>query len=315
MTSDKSRLLIIDDDTKFCRLISSYLAGFGYDVQSVHDGAEGVVKATEEPWHAIILDVMLPSINGFEVLRRLRKESEAPVLMLTALGDEADRIVGLELGADDYLPKTSSPRELLARLRALIRRSSIRSDVAARAGDSGTTFSPGSNYSTSGNYSAGGNYSTGGNYSAGAYSGSAYSGSAYSGSAYSGSAYSAGGNQTTGSSSSPGANPSEEIVIGTLTIIIPARTAFLGDEMLQLTPVEFDLLVVLAQSKGRVKSRAELINEIRDRNYDVFDRSIDVHISALRRKLGDDPKHPKFIRTIRGAGYMLAFDFERVKQN
>lgn len=258
MTSDKSRLLIIDDDTKFCRLISSYLAGFGYDVQSVHDGAEGVVKATEESWNAIILDVMLPSINGFEVLRRVRAESEAPVLMLTALGDEADRIVGLELGADDYLPKTSSPRELLARLRALIRRSSIR-DVAAKAADVAAT---------------------------GAYA-------------------------TTGGNHSNGFNSSEVLRIGSLTIMIPARTAFLGDEMLQLTPVEFDLLVVLAQSKGRVKSRAELINEIRDRNYDVFDRSIDVHISALRRKLGDDPKHPKFIRTIRGAGYMLAFDFDR----
>jgi DNA-binding response OmpR family regulator len=237
IVDSKSRLLIIDDDAKFCRLISDYLSGFGYETEAAHNGAEGLQRATREKWQAIILDVMLPVQNGFEVLRKLREQSGTPVLMLTALGDEADRIVGLELGADDYVPKTSSPRELLARLRALIRRASyVVPEIAT-------------------------------------------------------------------------ANP-QKIAIGPLRINLDARHAVLGDEVLQLTPVEFDLLVVLSQAKGRVKSREELLNEIRDRNYDVFDRSIDVHISALRRKLGDEPKAPRFIRTVRGAGYMIAFDPE-----
>lgn len=232
------RLLLIDDDTKFCRLIADYLRGFGYDVHFAHSGPEGVAMASSQPWQAIILDVMLPIMDGLEVLQRLRQTSETPVLMLTALGEESDRIVGLELGADDYIAKTASPRELLARLRALLRRS-------ART--------------------------------------------------------------CTNSASSA----MQEIVVGPLSINLAARRAVLLEEVLTLTPVEFDLLVVLAQSRGRVKSREELINEIRDRNYDVFDRSIDVHISALRRKLCDDPRNPRFIRTVRGAGYMLTYELEK----
>jgi DNA-binding response OmpR family regulator len=228
----QTRLLIVDDDEKFCRLISDYLARFGYEVFAVHNGQEGVQTALQSKWHAIILDVMLPGIDGFEVLNKLREQTGVPVLMLTALGEETDRIVGLELGADDYLPKTTSPRELLARLRAVLRR-------ASRPVPEGVDA------------------------------------------------------------------PMPELIVGPLSINLGARTANLEDEPLPLTPVEFDLLVVLAQARGRVKSREELINEIRDRNYDVFDRSIDVHISALRKKLGDDPKSPRFIRTVRAAGYML----------
>jgi DNA-binding response OmpR family regulator len=228
----QTRLLIVDDDEKFCRLISDYLTRFGYEVFAVHNGQEGLQTAVANKWHAIILDVMLPGIDGFEVLNKLREQTGVPVLMLTALGEETDRIVGLELGADDYLPKTTSPRELLARLRALLRRASRPINE-------------------------------------------------------------------------PGDNPAPELIIGPLSINLGARTANLEDEPVPLTPVEFDLLVVLAQSRGRVKSREELINEIRDRNYDVFDRSIDVHISALRKKLNDDPKSPRFIRTVRAAGYML----------
>lgn len=233
----KTRLLIIDDDTKFCRLISDYLIGFGYDVHAAHNGEDGLKRALNEPWQAVILDVMLPVVDGFAVLKKLREQSGMPILMLTALGNEADKIVGLELGADDYVPKTSSPRELLARLRALIRRASY----------------------------------------------------------------------PIPESSQPRSQP---IGIGPLNISIAARLATLENRELQLTPVEFDLLVVLAQSKGRVKSREELLNEIRDRSYDVFDRSVDMHISALRRKLGDDPKSPRFLRTVRGAGYMLMDKFE-----
>src|SRR5580765_3802217 len=118
----RTRVLVIDDDRKLCRLIKDYLSPMGYDVDAVHTGPEGVEKAAEEKWDALILDVMLPGLDGFEVLKRIRRDSNVPVLMLTARGDEADRIVGLEIGADDYLPKTFSTRELLARLRAVTRR-------------------------------------------------------------------------------------------------------------------------------------------------------------------------------------------------
>lgn len=224
------RILVIDDDRKLCRLIRDYLAPMGYAVEAVHTGPEGVERATAEPWQAVILDLMLPGLDGFEVLKRIRARSDVPVLMLTARGDEADRIVGLEIGADDYLPKTFSTRELLARLRAVTRR-------ASRAG---------------------------------------------------------------GGEESP-----EELVVGPLRITPDTRTAVLGDQALTLTPVEFDLLAALARARGRVKTREALLEEIRERNYDVFDRSIDVHVSALRKKLGDDPRSPRFIRTYRGAGYML----------
>src|SRR5882724_5349817 len=129
----RPRLLVIDDDRKLCRLITDYLDPLGYDVTAVHTGPEGVERATAEEWHAVILDFMLPGLDGFEVLKRIRHTSDVPVLMLTARGDEADRIVGLEIGADDYLPKTFSTRELLARLRAVTRRG--RAGTSPRSGE------------------------------------------------------------------------------------------------------------------------------------------------------------------------------------
>jgi len=228
----RTRVLVIDDDRKLCRLIKDYLEPMGYEVAAVHTGPDGCDKAAAEKWHAVILDLMLPGLDGFEVLKQIRRVSNVPVLMLTARGEEADRIVGLEIGADDYLPKTFSTRELLARLRAVTRRAAH--TIVKTEGD---------------------------------------------------------------------AEP--EIVIGKLRVNPASRTAVLGDHPLVLTPVEFDLLSSLARGKGRVKTREQLLDEIRDRNYEVFDRSIDVHISALRKKLGDDPKTPFFIRTVRSAGYML----------
>ena len=121
--NDRERILIIDDDEKLCLLVQEYLGSMGYEVESAYTGTEGLKKAVQGNFHAIILDVMLPEMDGFEVLRQLRTQSIIPVLMLTSRGDETDRIVGLEIGADDYLPKTFSTRELLARLRAVIRRS------------------------------------------------------------------------------------------------------------------------------------------------------------------------------------------------
>jgi DNA-binding response OmpR family regulator len=228
-----SRLLVIDDDKKLCRLIRDYLSPMGYAVDCAHTGPEGLQTALESRHDVVLLDVMLPGMDGFDLLKRLRKTSDVPVLMLTARGEEADRIVGLEIGADDYLPKTFSTRELLARLRAVARRARNPAKLAADDADN------------------------------------------------------------------------TEIVVGALRINTGARVASLEGTPLSLTPVEFDILASLARSRGRVKSREQLIDEARDRSYDVFDRSIDVHISTLRRKLGDDPRNPRFIRTLRTAGYMF----------
>ena len=225
----KTRVLVIDDDRKLCRLIRDYLQPMGYEVSAAHSGTDGVERALGEAWDAVILDVMLPGLDGFEALKQIRRTSDVPVLMLTARGEEADRIVGLEVGADDYIPKTFSTRELLARIRAVVRRTRPARPLQAEE---------------------------------------------------------------------------QEIALGSLRIHPGARVAVLGDQPLGLTPVEFDLLLCLARAKGRVKTREALLDEIRDRHYEVFDRSVDVHISALRKKLGDDPKTPRFIRTVRSAGYM-----------
>lgn len=229
--AETMRVLVIDDDRELCALLATYLEPFGYQIVAEHDGASGVERALAEKFHAIILDVMLPGVDGFEALRRVRTRSRTPVLMLTSRGDETDRIVGLEMGADDYLPKTFSPRELLARLRAVARRS------AAGTG--------------------------------------------------------------------PEAAPAPEIVVGALRINPAARLAILDEQPLTLTAVEFELLLALANARGRVKTREQLIETIAERDYNGFDRSIDVHIWALRRKLGDDPKSPRFIKTVRAMGYML----------
>ncbi len=230
--SQPARILVIDDDKKLCRLIADYLTPMGYQIAMSHTGPDGVAMATSQTWDALILDVMLPGLDGFEALKQIRKTSDVPVLMLTGRGDEADRIVGLEIGADDYLPKTFSPRELLARLRAVTRRANL---ALLHQADE---LEP-------------------------------------------------------------------DIVVGPLRVNPNTRTALLGDQPLILTPVEFDLLSSLARSRGRVKSREQLLDEIRDRNYEVFDRSIDVHISSLRKKLGDDVKEARFIRTVRAAGYLF----------
>lgn len=207
----------------------------GFAVEAVHHGADGVAKVKNENYEAVILDVMLPGADGSEVLKQIRQISAVPVLMLTALGDESDRIVGLEIGADDYLPKTFSTRELLARLRAVTRRSRLN------------------------NLSA---------------------------------------------------STQEEVTIGELKIYPAARRIELADQTLILTSLEFDLLLTLARAAGRVLDRDRLLDEIAGRSYEVFDRSIDVHISSLRRKLGDDPKNPRYIKTIRSVGYMLALNAE-----
>ena len=224
------RILMIDDDRKLAALVKDYLEPMGFQLDLRHDGAAGLQQALAEKYDAIILDVMMPVMDGIEVLRELRKKSDVPVLMLTALGEESDRIVGLEIGADDYLPKTFSTRELLARLRAVTRRSQRITESAPTTTD---------------------------------------------------------------------------LVFGDLHVNVSTHVATLAGVVLELTALEFSILVSLLKSKGRVKSREALIEEVSDRRFDVFDRSIDVHISSLRKKLLDDPKAPRFIRTIRGVGYTL----------
>jgi len=236
-----TRLLLIEDDEKFCRLLRDYLTPLGYEVETVHDGRDGLMRAQTGTYDAVILDVMLPRMSGFDILRELRRTSQVPVLMLTALGDEVDRIAGLEIGADDYLPKTFSTRELLARLRAVLRRSST--TAAARAD----------------------------------------------------------------------AKPAPKS-LGPLWMDPAARVATLGAAPLVLTKVEFDLLLALIDAPGRVRSREQLLLAAADRDFETFDRSIDVHVSALRKKLGDDPKAPRYIETIRGIGYRMLPSFAKASE-
>lgn len=229
----RTRLLLIDDDVKLCRLLRDYLEPMGYSVEAANDGRSGLGMAVEGNYSAVILDVMMPGMNGIDVLRELRKRTDVPVLMLTALGDEPDRIAGLEMGADDYLPKTFSTRELLARLRAVLRRSMITTQQQKKQ-----------------------------------------------------------------------EHPAP-VSVGELWIDPASHTATLGDKPLALTAIEFEILLSLARSAGLVKSRERLLLEVADRDFESFDRSIDVHISSLRKKLGDDPRSPRFIETVRGVGYRM----------
>ncbi len=222
-----TRVLLIDDDVRLYELLASYLAQNGFVVTCAPDGARGLAELAAGTYDAVILDVMLPGMNGLEVLKRVREKSRVPVLMLTARGDETDRVVGLEIGADDYVPKPFSPRELVARLRAVLRRT---------------------NPDGSG----------------------------------------------------------ERLQQGDLVLDVAARQATLEGRVVDLTGVEFDILVALLRRAGRVVAREALLAEAGRGDVTVSDRTVDVHISHLRQKLGDDPKTPKRIKTVRGVGYVFA---------
>ena len=227
-----ARVLLVEDDRKLARLLGDYFAANGLTLVAVHDGAEGLLRARSEPWDLVVLDVMLPGLDGLSILKKLReKNTQLPILMLTARGGETERIAGLDDGADDYLPKTVSARELLARARALLRRAAASSTATGL--------------------------------------------------------------------------PTPPLEAGALKLDIAARRAFNAGAELHLTAVEFDLLAALMRYRGRVCSREQLMEQVRDRDFDSDDRSIDVHIGKLRSKLGDDPKAPRHIRTVRGIGYSL----------
>ena len=221
-------ILVIDDDVELCELLTEYFADEGLAVEAVHDGAKGLARAASGAHAIVILDVMLPGGNGFEVLRKLRESSSVPVLMLTARGQDVDRIVGLEMGADDYLAKPFHPRELIARVRAIGRRA--RGPAPTR----------------------------------------------------------------------------EALADGGVELDVEARTARVGGAVIALTSAELDLLETLLRSVGRVVSRDALCERVLGRRHSPFDRSIDVHVSNLRRKLGPDADGLERIKTVRGHGYLWA---------
>lgn len=226
------RILVIDDDQELCELLTDYLAPEGFNVETVHDSENGIKRALSGDHDFVVLDVMLPGINGFEVLRTIRKSSAIPVLMLTARGEDVDRIVGLEMGADDYLPKPFNPRELVARIHAVRRRGQTE-----RKGEVQTA-------------------------------------------------------------------PSGRITVNDIELDISTRTVMKAGKSVDLTAVEFDLLEMLVRSAGQVVTRRDLVSKVLGRVLDPFDRSIDVHISSLRKKLGHKVKGIERIKTIRGIGYL-----------
>ena len=218
------RVLVVDDDVKTVELVKLYLNRDGYRVLTSHNGTEALRMAQEAHPDLIVLDLMLPGMDGLEICRAIREESDVPIIMLTARTGDEDKLAGLGLGADDYVTKPFSPRELAARVRAVLRRI-------------------------------------------------------------------------------PGERGPDEIKHGRITVDFRKHEASLGDDSLNLTPVEFKLLGVMVKEPGRVFSREQLIEEALGYDFEGFNRTIDVHILNLRRKLEPDPGHPKYIKTVYGAGY------------
>jgi DNA-binding response OmpR family regulator len=221
------RILLIEDDRRLAEMVASYLGEFGFSVTAAHSGSAGIALYRRDSFDALILDLMLPDMDGLEVCRQIRTDPAARILMLTARGDATDRIVGLEMGADDYLAKPFEPRELLARLRSILRRAKSE-------------------------------------------------------------------------------RPSELMRFGRLEIDGAARQARLDGEPRSLTSHQFALLLTLAQHAGRVMSREALMDLLKNERLEAFDRSIDVHISRIRAAIEDDPKKPRRVITVRGAGYVFA---------
>lgn len=224
------QILIIDDDVALCELVTEYLEPLGFEIATAHRGDIGVERALQEQPSIVVLDVMLPGLNGFEVLRKIREQSRVPVLMLTARGDDVDRIIGLEIGADDYLAKPFNPRELAARIKAILRRT--------QPDQSGQQ------------------------------------------------------------------SPPRILTVGDIELDSGTRAVRRHGELIDLTAVEFDLLANLLRSAGQVITREELSQSVLGRSPSVFDRSIDMHISNLRKKLGHKYGDVERIKTLRGVGYI-----------
>lgn len=221
-----SRVLLVDDDALLTELLTEYLTAEGLNVHSVPDGEAGVHEILTGQYDVVVLDSMMPKMNGLDVLKTVRAQSSIPIIMLTAKGDDIDRIIGLEMGADDYVPKPSTPRELLARINAILRRAQNQHDQG---------------------------------------------------------------------------NASNSLSVSNVTLYPSKRQATIGDGPLELTSTEFNLLEVLMRHAGQVVSKETLSIEALDRKLAKFDRSIDVHISSIRHKLGD----ASLIQTVRGLGYLF----------
>src|SRR5437764_290741 len=230
------RILVIDDDVELCTLVGEYLAPEGVLLECAHEGKRGLEAAVTGEHLLVVLDVMLPGMNGFDVLRRIRAKSRIPVLMLTARGDDVDRIVGLEIGADDYLPKPFNPRELVARIRAVLRRAQpVESATSAR----------------------------------------------------------------------------EMIRVGDVEMDSNTRNVRRSGEVVELTGVEYDLLEILLRNAGQIVKREDLVKGVLGRELSPFDRSIDMHVSNLRKKLGHQLSGLERIKTIRGVGYIYGATAEK----
>jgi len=227
-----ARLLIADDDQELCVLLTEYLSLEGFDVDCVHDGERAVERVLAENYDLLVLDIMMPKMNGFDALREVRKTRSIPVLMLTARGDDVDRIVGLEMGADDYLPKPCNPRELVARIRAILRRVQIIEMGAAAH--------------------------------------------------------------------------TEAIVIDGVELRPASRQVLKAGSSVGLTSTEFNVLALLMRQAGEVVTKKQLTEEVLDRKLSQYDRSMDMHVSNIRRKLGKTPSGEERIKTIRGVGYLYA---------
>jgi len=228
---EAQRILVIDDDAELCALVAEYLAPLGFETEAAHDGLQGLERARSNDHSLILLDVMLPRLDGFGVLESLRKYSNVPVLMLTARGQDTDRIAGLDGGADDYLAKPFNPHVLAARIRSVLRRARPTPDLAT---SSQTLFS------------------------------------------------------------------------GGVELRVAERVVLRGPKTIELTNAEFALLERLMRSAGRVVSREILMRDVFERELDPFDRSLDVHVSHLRRKLAGDDPASSLIKTVRGEGYLFA---------
>ena len=226
MSMKTNCILIVDDDVALCDLLEEYLGRFGFEVSAAHDSDSGLAHIRSQRPDLVVLDVMIPAVDGFEVLRETRKFSKVPVVMLTARGELSDKVVGLELGADDYLAKPFEPRELVARIQSVLRR--YGADVA-----------------------------------------------------------------------------SPRLEFGDLVVDVEARTASIQGKPLRLTTTEFEILSLFTANPGKVLSRDDLLEKIRGIDWDVFNRSIDIAVSRLRSKLGDDSRDPKYIRTVWRKGYMF----------
>jgi two-component system, OmpR family, alkaline phosphatase synthesis response regulator PhoP len=225
------RILVVDDNHKIVEVLKAYLEQEGFEVECAYDGEAALAAVGQTPPDLALLDVMLPGIDGIELTRRLQREHDLPVILVTARIDEVDRLIGLEVGADDYIAKPFSPREVVARVKAVLRR-------ANRAA----------------------------------------------------------------ASAASGAAP---VVVGALSVDPATRLVHLGDERIELTRTEFDILLTLASHPGRVYSRMQLMEAAQGEAFEGYERTIDAHVKNIRRKIGDDPRTPAYVQTVIGVGYKL----------